>query len=136
MIGNRLKEARIRRRLTQEEVAETLNTSRSNISKYETDKLEPNIQTLIELCELYEVSADEILFDKKKEPKLKLLSRSGYYELREYLEENEYEINITAEMKIDKKKKSGENYIKKMIEEKRDPLAREIGKIERERRRK
>lgn len=136
MIGKRLKEARISRRLTQEEVAETLNTSRSNISKYETDKLEPNIQTLIEICELYEVSADEILFDKKKEPKLKLLSRSGYYEIREYLEENEYEIHITAEMKIDKKKKSGENYIKKMIEERRDPLAREIGKIERERKRK
>lgn len=61
MIGRRLKEARKKANLKQEEVAEILQISRSNISKYETDYMEPNLQTLKELCQLYKVSADYLL---------------------------------------------------------------------------
>ncbi len=61
MIGDKLKKARKDAKLSQEEVAEKINTSRSNISKYETGFLEPNIDTLKKLCELYKISADELL---------------------------------------------------------------------------
>lgn len=61
MFAQRLKEARKNCKLSQEAVAEHLNTARSNISKYETGFLEPNLQTLKELCELYHVSADYLL---------------------------------------------------------------------------
>lgn len=61
MIGSKLKEARKKANLSQEEVAEKIKTSRSNISKYETNMLEPNLQTLKELCELYRISADYLL---------------------------------------------------------------------------
>ena len=61
MIGERLKEARKKAKMSQEEVAEILNTSRSNISKYENGNLEPNIQTLKKLCEIYNVSADYLI---------------------------------------------------------------------------
>ncbi len=61
MFGRRLKEARKEKNLSQEEVAEMINTSRSNISKYENETLEPNIETLKKLCEIYEVSADHII---------------------------------------------------------------------------
>ena len=50
-----LKEGRQKKKLTQEKVSEILNIARSNISKYENGELEPNLQTLKELCELYEV---------------------------------------------------------------------------------
>ena len=43
MIGDKLRIARKKSKLSQEKVAEIINTSRSNISKYETGLLEPNI---------------------------------------------------------------------------------------------
>ena len=39
MFGRRLKEARKEKNLSQEEVAEMINTSRCNISKYENETL-------------------------------------------------------------------------------------------------
>ena len=53
-----LKRARKGSKMTQQEVAERLNTSRSNITKYEIGTLEPNIETIGLLAELYNVSTD------------------------------------------------------------------------------
>ena len=61
MFGENLKNARKNKKLSQEEVAEIINTARSNISKYENNQLEPNLETLKLLCQLYEVSSDSIL---------------------------------------------------------------------------
>ena len=61
MFYENLKKARKKAGLSQEKIAEIVNTSRSNISKYENGKLEPNLETLKKLCEEYDVSADEIL---------------------------------------------------------------------------
>ncbi len=61
MISKRLKAARKEAGYSQEQIAEILNTSRSNISKYENGKLEPSMQTLKQLCIIYRVSADYIL---------------------------------------------------------------------------
>ena len=61
MIAKNIKESRRKVKLSQEEVSEIINTSRSNISKYETGILEPSLQTLKKLCELYKVSADKVL---------------------------------------------------------------------------
>lgn len=63
------KRSKKKKKLSQEEVAEKVYTSRSNISKYENGQLEPNLQTLKRMCELYRVSADEILGIKKPEEK-------------------------------------------------------------------
>ncbi|MDE6670636.1 MAG: helix-turn-helix domain-containing protein [Ruminococcus sp.] len=60
-MGKRLKLARKNAKMSQEEVAEILNISRSNISKYENDKLEPNIYTIKQFCELYGITADYLL---------------------------------------------------------------------------
>ena len=61
MFKDNLKNARKKAKLSQEQVAELINTARSNISKYENGNLEPNLATLRLLCELYKVSADELL---------------------------------------------------------------------------
>lgn len=53
-----LKRARIASNKTQEQVAYELNTSRSNIAKYESGALEPNIETIGMLAEFYNVSTD------------------------------------------------------------------------------
>lgn len=61
MFKDNLKKARKKAGYSQEGIAEKINTARSNISKYENGKLEPNLDTLKKLCETYEVSADELL---------------------------------------------------------------------------
>lgn len=61
MLASKLKELRKLKGVSQEKLAEALNTSRSNISKYENGQLEPNIETLRKLCNFYEVSADYLL---------------------------------------------------------------------------
>lgn len=61
MMGEKLRLARKKSKMSQEEVAEKLNIARSNISKYEHDKLEPNIYTLKQFCEIYGITADYLL---------------------------------------------------------------------------
>lgn len=61
MFHEKIKAARKNAHLSQEQVADLLQTSRSNISKYETGFLEPNLLTLKQLCELYKISADYLL---------------------------------------------------------------------------
>lgn len=53
-----IKKARKNAKMTQQEVADTINTSRTNITKYEIGALEPNIETIGMLAELYNVSTD------------------------------------------------------------------------------
>lgn len=59
--GQRLKEARKKKNLTLINVGIRLNTTHATISRYENEKLEPNINTLKELCKIYNVSADYII---------------------------------------------------------------------------
>lgn len=63
--SRKLKEARRISGLSQEKVAEEINISRSNISKYETGELEPNIETIYKLIKIYKVSAN-FLFDTEE----------------------------------------------------------------------
>lgn len=60
-----IKRARISAKMTQEEVSKKLNISRTNITKYESGALEPNIETIGQLAELYNVSVDWLLGIKK-----------------------------------------------------------------------
>lgn len=60
-MGERLRLARKKAKLSQEKVAEKLNIARSNISKYEHNKLEPNIHTIKQFCKLYGITADYLL---------------------------------------------------------------------------
>ena len=50
--------------LTQEALAEKLNTTRQSVSKWEQGVLEPNIQTLNNLAELFGISLDILVNGK------------------------------------------------------------------------
>lgn len=52
----RLKDARQAEDLTQQEVANLLEISRENVSKYETGTLEPSIEMIGRLAALYKVN--------------------------------------------------------------------------------
>lgn len=60
--ANRLKQARKKAGLTQEQVSFEIEISRSNISKYENGDISPNIKTIKALIKLYKVDAN-YLFD-------------------------------------------------------------------------
>lgn len=64
--ANNLKRARENKKYTQQYVADVLSTSRTNITKYENGSLEPNIETIGMLAELYGVSTDWLFGIMKK----------------------------------------------------------------------
>ena len=54
----KLKELRTNAHLSQEELAKIANCSQSNYSKYELEKIEPDIKMLIKIADYFEVSLD------------------------------------------------------------------------------
>ncbi|SKC92314.1 helix-turn-helix domain-containing protein [Maledivibacter halophilus] len=57
----RLQELRKKANLSQEELAEKLELSRQAISKWESEQSKPDINNIIKLSEIYNVSTDYIL---------------------------------------------------------------------------
>lgn len=60
-LGERLRELRQKRGLSQEEVAQKLFLSRQSVSKWENDQAEPGVENLKVLAGLYEVSVDVLV---------------------------------------------------------------------------
>lgn len=56
-----LKENRIRCKMTQEFVSETIGVSRQAVSRWENGSADPSTSNLIALANLYQVSAEELL---------------------------------------------------------------------------
>lgn len=63
-IGNKLKELRNNAGLTQDKLAEALGISRVNYTRYETNSVRPDYETLIVIADYYDISLDE-LFGRK-----------------------------------------------------------------------
>lgn len=59
--SEKLKELRLKRKLTQEELGKKLCLSRTSISYYELGNFEPDIKTIIEISNLFNVTTDELL---------------------------------------------------------------------------
>ena len=66
-IGEKLYELRKGKNLSQEEVADKLNVTRQTISKWETNQSTPDFDKIKPLCDLYGITADELLTGEKKE---------------------------------------------------------------------
>ena len=73
-IGSKLKEARLKINLTQEQVAEALGVSRQTVSNWETGKFYPDIVSVIKMSDLYEVSLDYLLKGKEAETMTKYMN--------------------------------------------------------------
>ncbi|MTI95223.1 MAG: helix-turn-helix domain-containing protein [Firmicutes bacterium] len=57
-LGKRLRMLREERWLTQDDIGKVIGVTKSNISKYELDIIEPNLETLKALAKFYQVSVD------------------------------------------------------------------------------
>ena len=65
-LGEVLKEHRVRCKMTQEFVAESLGVSRQAVSKWETGTADPSTSNLLALAKLFGVSAEELLQSVEK----------------------------------------------------------------------
>ena len=92
MLGEKIKKYREEKKMTQVEVAEVLGVKPATISKYEAGTLEPNIESLKKLAELFEVSVDELLkedeFDVSKINVLEVLREQKEMRLKGNLYHN------------------------------------------------
>ena len=62
--GNRLYELRKQKGLSQEELANRLDVTRQTVSKWELGDSTPDMDKLVALGELYEISLDELVLGK------------------------------------------------------------------------
>ena len=62
--NNKLYELRKQKGFSQEELANRLNVSRQTISKWEVGESTPDMENLVAISELFEISLDELVLDK------------------------------------------------------------------------
>ena len=60
-MGEKLRQLRRKKGLSQEAVAKELGISRQAVSKWETDIAQPDLDNLKKICEILDISADELL---------------------------------------------------------------------------
>lgn len=62
-IGEKITKLRLALNLSQEQLAEKMAVSRQSVSKWEMDQALPQIDKVLQLCQLFEISTDELLQD-------------------------------------------------------------------------
>lgn len=61
LFSDRLKELRVNANFTQRQIAEMLGMKQQSYMRYENDTGEPNLDTVVKLCEIFDVSSDYLL---------------------------------------------------------------------------
>lgn len=64
-LGEKLLNLRKSKNLSQEEAADKLNVTRQTISKWETNQSTPDFDKIIPICDLYEISTEQLLTGKE-----------------------------------------------------------------------
>ncbi|MBQ8524816.1 MAG: helix-turn-helix domain-containing protein [Clostridia bacterium] len=66
MVGKNIKKIRTELNMTQEELAEKISVTRQAISNWETEKTQPDIETLERISEVLGVTIEELIYGKQK----------------------------------------------------------------------
>lgn len=61
MLGERIKLLRKEQSITQDQLAEYINVSRSSVNGYENDGVEPSLNVLVKIADRFDVSLDYLL---------------------------------------------------------------------------
>ena len=65
-IGDKIKEQRLKKEWTQEQLAELLNVSRSAVSSWEVGRNYPDLDTIVAISDLFGISLDQLLREDKE----------------------------------------------------------------------
>ena len=77
--GQRLTKLRTEKKLTIEEVAEILKIKKDTVEKWENNEKKPDFDMILPLCELFDVSSDELLTGKKENKRSEVKNNKGTY---------------------------------------------------------
>lgn len=66
-IGGFLKELRLEKQMTQEQLAEQIGVSRRTVSRWETGNNLPDLSVIIELADFYDVDLNEIFRGERRQ---------------------------------------------------------------------
>lgn len=64
--GTRLKEARSRIELRQEDIADAIGVSRQTVSNWENNRSLPDLRSIVEISDIYQISLDDLLKGDRK----------------------------------------------------------------------
>ncbi len=73
-IGRKIADARRAKNLTQEQLAELMNVTRQTVSRWESQAAYPEMEKIVNLSQILEVSCDYLLNDKMERPEQANLS--------------------------------------------------------------
>lgn len=62
-IGKKIKEFRLRQKMSQKRFADLIGTTQQNISNYENSIAQPSVDCLAKIAQVFSVSLDELLLD-------------------------------------------------------------------------
>ena len=68
-LGEKLLKLRKKKGLSQEEVADILHVTRQTVSKWETDQSMPDFDKVVPICNLYEISTEELFHGEISTPR-------------------------------------------------------------------
>lgn len=78
-IGEKITQLRNIYNISQEQLAEKIMVSRQSVSKWEMGAALPQIDKILQLCELFKISTDELLSDKTPIKSLKRKEKNKYF---------------------------------------------------------
>ncbi len=70
-IGKNIRSARVRKKMTQDELAEKLYVTRQTVSNYETGHSRPDVEVLMKIAEILAVDIQELLYGPAEKPEKK-----------------------------------------------------------------
>jgi transcriptional regulator with XRE-family HTH domain len=90
-LSEQIRTIRKKENLSQEQLGQKLNVTRQAIYKWESGKGYPDIQNLIKLSELFEISIDELIKgDRSFQSKIKVKGGTGMFSNRDFLSSLSY----------------------------------------------
>lgn len=104
-IGEKIYKLRKKQGVSQEELGFQIGVSRQTVSKWEANTMNPNMDSIIELCDFFNVTADYFLTNAERDSIESGRSDSAVLEIATTLEMNERMIEETVNvLQPDKKK--------------------------------
>ncbi|MBY6915368.1 helix-turn-helix domain-containing protein [Clostridium botulinum] len=93
MLGDRIKLLRKEHGITQDQLAEYINVSRSSVNGYENDGVEPSLSVLVKISDRFNVSLDYLLERTEEKHNINLLDADAKEFLLKIIElANDYKI--------------------------------------------
>jgi transcriptional regulator with XRE-family HTH domain len=119
-IGEQIQKMRIQRGLTQERIAEMLEVSRQSVSKWELGQAIPDVEKIITMSKLFDVSTDAILFNKSEEyiEKKNPLHLGSVYLIVKDFEKSVDFYERFLDVKVDNRRRSGNKFVEFYVDNK------------------